>query len=56
MPASVAAAGQVAQAGGRAAPAEAGDDPPLDGRGALGLDELLADRPRQRLERARGGG
>ena len=40
-------------AGRGAAPAPAPDDPPLDRGRALGLDQLLADRPRQRLERLR---
>jgi hypothetical protein len=42
--------GQVAQARRRAAPAQPRDDPPFDGLGALGLDELLADGPGERLE------
>jgi len=40
----------VAQPGACAARAVAPDDAPLDGRGAVELDELLADRPGQRLE------
>ena len=45
----------VAQAGARAAAPQAGHDPALDRRRALELDQLLGDRPGQRLERARGG-
>ena len=51
-PASVARRRQVAQPGARAASGPCVQhDPPLDRRGALELDQLLADRPRQRLER-----
>ena len=43
--------GDVAQAGVRAPRPVAADDPPLDRGRALVLDELLADAPRERLER-----
>src|SRR5205814_657586 len=45
--------GRVAQAGALAVPPPAPDDAALDRRRALGLDQLLADRPGQRLERLR---
>ena len=41
---------QVAQTAVGAPPSEAGDDPPLDGGGTLGLDQLSADREGERLE------
>ena len=44
---------QIAQGAPGRAPAETGDDAPLDHRGALELDQLLADRPGERLERLR---
>jgi len=43
--------GEVAQARRRAPPAEAEHDAPLDRDGAREVDELLGDRPRERLER-----
>ena len=45
--------GRVAHAGGGAAVAERGDQPPLDLHRALELDQLLGDRAQQRLPRVR---
>ena len=42
-----------AQRSAGAPAAVASHDPPLDRRGAAGLDQLLADRPGERLERLR---